>query len=374
MAASGGRSSSTLTRLLEKQWYRFSFFQAVRLLELIADEGDFLPDGANKPIGRDNAPGQEVLRLKGWPSKSFPATEICSLEITQGKQESQRPPVEVAVSFMGMYGPSGVLPPHYTQQIIEEKRGEGSGPLRDFYDIFNHRVLSLFYRAWEKYRFYVGFERRRFHRSVEPDLFSQSLFSLVGLGSDSLRNRMEISDDLFVYYGGHFSCQPRNCISLERMLGDIFRLPIDVEQFHGQWLQIEPDEISSMPSASNPRGVNCRLGFDVVAGTRVWTVENKFRIRVGPVGYEQFKEFMPGQYRLAQIAQIVRQYVGPTFDFDVQVILQADDVPQCHLKPTDQPERMPRLGYNTWLFSGELEDDRDEGVFVHDGYPTGENN
>ena len=39
--------------------------------------------------------------------------------------------------------------------------------LRDFLDIFNHRLISLFYRAWEKYRFPIAYERR------DEDTFSQ---------------------------------------------------------------------------------------------------------------------------------------------------------------------------------------------------------
>src|SRR5205823_4143592 len=60
------------------------------------------------------------------------------------------------------------------------------------FDLFNHRFISLFFRAWEKYRFYVPYERGEYAKA-EPDPFTLGLFSLVGMGVPQLRNRLRVS-------------------------------------------------------------------------------------------------------------------------------------------------------------------------------------
>ena len=159
--------------------------------------------------------------------------------------------------------------------------------LRDFLDLFHHRIISLFYRAWEKYRFPVAYER--VERTPEPateDLFTHCLYCLVGLGTGGLRGRMEFDDEAFLFYGGHFAHWPRSAVSLERMLADYFELPVEVRQFQGQWLYLSRGgPVVAAVARAGPQGLNTQLGADVVVGERVWDVEGKFRVRLGPLGY-----------------------------------------------------------------------------------------
>ena len=53
-----------------------------------------------------------------------------------------------------------MLPYCYTELILERLR-EKDTSFASFLDIFNHRMISLFYRAWEKYRFPVTYYRRK---------------------------------------------------------------------------------------------------------------------------------------------------------------------------------------------------------------------
>ena len=388
MATPDGTTVTGITRQLIKEPYRFDFFQAIRLMERIARERFGEPDHAQptmadtdvrlddealladpklqfNPIGRDSPPSLEVVRLRALPSRSFPASDIYKLTMVPPVEDELKPLFDLTVSFIGLYGPNGVLPVHYTQNVINETRAKRKSPTRDFLDVFNHRIISLFYRAWEKYRFEIGFERAHHRDDDSTDLFTNCLFSAVGLGPRPLRNRLEVPDELFLFYSGAFSTFPKNAISLERMLVEIFDLEIKVHQFSGQWLQIDPDQQSRMPTRHEPDGVNAQLGRTLVAGSRVWSIDSKFRIRIGPVRYPQFKQLMPGEKKLVQLAQIVRQYVGPTLDFDVQVVLAKEDVPQMKFDRSSPPQ----LGQNTWLFSNPLPDDKDEAVFRHTGWP-----
>ena len=134
--------SNVLERRLWAEPFCFEFFQAVRLLERFSD--------GRAVVGRFSNPGEEVVRFASHASLPFPASEIQALERREGK-----PPL-MTVNFMGLTGPQGVLPLYYTELIVQRIRNRDTA-MRDFFDLlFNHRMISLFYQAWEKYRFMVA--------------------------------------------------------------------------------------------------------------------------------------------------------------------------------------------------------------------------
>jgi type VI secretion system protein ImpH len=371
MAAPGRRKNLTVGEYLRKHPHDFDFFQAVRMLEHVARmRSESEPEYDRRPVGRDESPRREVVRFRTPATHSFPAGEIASLEATGGNGQlddhDSQPPL-MTVAFMGLTGPSGVLPRHYTQLMIDRARHKDYA-LQSFFDLFNHRVVSLFYRAWEKYRFPYAYERAA--RSEEPqqeDVFTRSLYSLVGFGFGTLRRRMEYADETILYYSGHFSHQPRNAIGLKLTVADYFGIATEVLQFHGQWLKIEPADQSRLPTRSSLGGNN-RLGENVVVGERVWSVESKFRIRLGPVNYQGFRQFTPTGQSLVVLCQLARTYVGSELDFDVQPILLASEIPQSKL---DSRSKDPaHLGWNTWLISRTPESNADDAVFQHEGYPV----
>jgi type VI secretion system protein ImpH len=182
-----------------------------------------------------------------------------------------------------------------------------------------------------------------------------------------LRGRLEVADEAFLYYGGHFAHFPRNAISLERMVADYFGLATEVLQFHGQWLYLSDDDQTRMPSPQQREGQNNRLGHGALIGDRVWGVENKFRVRLGPLTYAQFRRFLPDGDQLVLLGQLVRTYVGPDFDFDAQLVLRKAEVPRCRLASRDAGGS--RLGWDMWLYNEAPDHDVDEAVFVSEGLP-----
>jgi type VI secretion system protein ImpH len=372
MAATGGRTSASLSEQLRRQSHRFDFFQAVRLLE--REAGERLSQQTGRPrhsVGRDGSPREEVVRFHALPSHSFPASSISEVRDSADPAGTggEVGPVEMLVAFMGLTGPNGVLPPHYTSLLIERVRGKDFA-LRDFLDLFNHRAISLFYRAWEKYRFQIVYERAKSAAGEDAeDLLTDCLFCLLGLGLESgkMRGRMQFDDEAFLFYGGYFAHRPRSAVALESMLADYFGLPLEIKQFVGQWLYLSEEDQSALPSPRRPRGLNTALGLNVVAGERVWGVESRFRIRFGPLGYREFCRFLPSGDALRPVCQMVRSYVGPEFDFDVQPVLRAEEVPWCRLGGEEDPP--PRLGWNTWIRSGALRQDVSDAVFSLEGLP-----
>jgi len=314
-------------------------------------------------VGHDYAPHSEVVRFRALPSHSFPPAEITSF--LPSDQPPGQAPAEMTVSFLGLIGPVSALPQHYTQTVIDRLRMKDHA-LRNFLDLFNHRTISLYYRAWEKHRVPPLMERA--YAEGQEDAFTRALFCLVGLGRPALRNRMKITDQTLLYYSGLFAHYPRNAVSVERMLADYLRLPVTVKQFQGQWLRLEPAEQTAMPGMACPDGQNCQLGTTAIAGERVWSIEHTFRVRLGPMSYPEFRDLFPGSQRLTQLAQLVRTYVGPEFDFDTQLILRREEVPRCQLSANEADG--PRLGWNTWACSHVPKTDADQAVFISEGCPT----
>jgi type VI secretion system protein ImpH len=179
---------------------------------------------------------------------------------------------------------------------------------------------------------------------------------------------LEVSDEAFLCYGGLFGHRPPTAVSLVGMLEDFLGLPTRVLQFQGQWLYLSKPNQSSFPSAQQPDRRNNQLGQNLVIGRRVWDIQNKFRVRIGPLTYSQFRRFMPDGDQLVRLCQLVRSYVGPGYDFDILPVLKRSEVPRCCLG--DESHRPPRLGWNTWLRSASLAHDAIDAVFVHEGTPS----
>lgn len=362
MGTANERPSADLIGQLFREPYKFDFYQAVRLLEHAARTGD-TESRVTEPIGYDHDPGEEVVRFRAMPSLTFPSGDIAALE-RPAEDEGDRP-AEMMVAFMGLTGPAGVLPQHYTSMVIERSHARHKDrTLLEFFDLFNHRTISLFFRAWEKYRYPFAYERHQSDPDDEGDLFSFCMFSLIGLAQKSLRNRFLFDDQLLLYYGGLFAQQPRSAISLRRMLSEHIGADVEIIQFQGQWLYLDVENQSCMPSAQHPDGLNTSLGVSTVVGSRVWDIQSRFRIRFGPLSLIEFSRMMPDGARLRRLSQLIRFYVGPEFDFDVQLVLARDDVPECFL---GAPGAGAQLGWSTWIQSGEFEDDVDDAVFRMEG-------
>jgi type VI secretion system protein ImpH len=364
-------SADSLAARLFREPFSFDFFQAVRLLERLFEE--------RSPVGQAATPAAEAVHFRTLASLNFPPSAIYDLERAA---DPAQPPI-MTVAFMGLTGPSGVLPRHYTELLLRIQR-EAKGPekfaLRDWLDLFNHRYLSLFYRAWEKYRFYLAYERGEATKA-EPDTFTSCLYSLVGHNLPALRNRLRVgiredvdgrprervltrvNDLVLLYYGGLLAHRPRCAIGLAGMLQDYLGLPAEVRQFQGQWLRLEPDKQSRLGLSDG----NSELGTNLVIGERVWDVQSKIRVRVGPVSYARFLDFLPDRTPMPEhktffeLVHLVRLYLGPEFDFDMQVILKADEVPECQL-PEGTADG-PRLGWNAWIGSQSFAAPAEEAVF-----------
>lgn len=345
MAAQSGREDTPLAKVLFDEPYRFDFFQAVRLLERIYPE--------RVPVGREGDPLREVIRFRTIAKLGFPPSQLYDIKRTNGTQARPEPgasPLEMFIAFMGLTGPLGVLPTHYTELLMERARYKDTA-MWSFFDLFTHRMVSLFYRAWEKHRFPIAYERG------EHDRFTEYLFDLIGMGTEGLRGeRAGVPDQALVFYGGLILQQPHSASAVEQILADYFGAPAKMEQFAGQWLKLEEQDWTRIGAANN------QLGVSTVAGTRVWDTQSKFRMKFGPLTLKKFTAFLPSGSAFKPAAKLLRYIVGTDFDFDIQLILNAKEVPSCIL--TTRARRKPMLGWSTWLKTRPFTADDDQVVLA----------
>lgn len=344
MGATGRRAAASIKERLYEHPARFEFFQAVRLLRKLRSGPAGI--GALDPV-------DEFVRFRASISLAFPTADVA--EITP-PGESERTAV-MTVPFLGAASPSsfGSLPTRYTEQLLDEAREKNQAP-RDFLDLFNHRIISLFFRAWEKYRLDAQHEGDR-------KIYEKALFSLIGMGTPGLQNRMLLDDPALLARGGLLARTPMPACNLVGLLGSYFDVPVRVEQFCATWYPIEPDERNRLGAA------NSVLGHDLVIGERVRLSQFKFAVRLGPLDWNRYQDFFPDAAAFGALDGLVRLAVTAEFDFETRLELRAAEVPPLRLER--RPREACRLGWSTWLPRSPGAGHADDAVLRHPAVPLG---
>ena len=304
----------------------FDFFQSVRVL-------GWLQPGKS-PVGRYSHPHTEVVRFGANPILHFPASAIHTL-----KERPDSTP-EMTVNFMGLIGPLGALPNYVTELIAARVRAKDHTML-EFLNIFNHRLTSFFYQAWEKNHFTVAYERDR------SDPITSCLFAMIGFGTKGLRERQPVEDEAFIYYSGLYGLIPKSALALECVLGDYFDVPVELEPFIGAWRSLEPPDQCELGGEVPESTV---LGFGAVVGDEIWDQGSRLRIKLGPLSEARYRDFLPTGRAWPALRAIVRSFCGYDLEFEVQLILRREEVPAFELRPP--ADNGLYLGWLTWLKSG----------------------
>jgi len=313
-----------LKERLFSRGYEFDFFQLMHLLE------NWQADHAR--IGGSASPSHEKIFLRPNESLNFPPADIQKIDPPSNTQEK----IAVSVNFMGLYGVSAPTPVYLTELI--GFGGEEATPLVDFLDIFNHRLISLFYRAWLKYRFPYRYE------SGARDTLSGCILAFVGLKELDVRPLTELPVQRLLKYVGLLAPQSRSPVNLELLLRDYFdRLPVRVREFVHRWVKIPPDQINALGA------LNSSLGRDLYLGSRVPDRDGKIRIEIGPIGYDEYMNFLPESRRFHDLCAFVRLWSFERFDFDIRIEIRHEEIPPAGLSS----EAPVQLGRNGWISSPE---------------------
>ncbi|WP_082902721.1 type VI secretion system baseplate subunit TssG [Paraburkholderia ginsengiterrae] len=311
----------------------FEFYAALRLIEAAYP--------GSPRLGRSQRVADDPVRLAQAVTLAFEPAMIEKLEWRGGSAP------RLEVNFLGLSGPNGPLPLHLTEYIRDRVRNSSDPTMARFLDVFHHRMLSLFYRAWASAQPSVSLDR------PDADRFAGYIASLIGTGMASLQHRSALPEVAKLHYAGRLADQRRNAEGLAALLADFFGVAVRVEPFVGHWMRLPADERTRLKSGIAAE----RLGVSTVLGSAVWNVQHKFRLRIGPLDYEQFRAFLPGGANLRRLIDWVRQYVGDTLAWDVRLVLKKEQVPRLRLG------RTARLGYTTWVAGQLLTRDAEQLLF-----------
>ena len=320
-----------VARALGEAPYRFDFYRAIRLLECVY--------ARNPRVGQSLRPADDPIRLTQEPSLAFAPSAVAGF----ASRDGGRPP-RLSVFFFGLFGPNGPLPLHLTEHARDRQRNSGDPTFIRFVDLFHHRLLSLFYRAWASAQPVVNFDR------PATDRFALYVGSLFGLGTPALRNRDALPDLAKLHFAGQLSCQTRHADGLRACLTGFLSLPVAIEEFIGQWLELPVESACRLGGPVE----SSTLGAAVALGTRTWDCQTKFRVVIGPLKMADYESLLPGGETLPRLVALVHGYAGDEMTWDVHLVLKQEDVPSLEL------DGRGRLGWTTWLTSRPLDRDADE--------------
>lgn len=314
---------------------QFDFYTVLRLV-------DAAVPGAT-PLGRALRPQTEPLRL----------TQHASLAFAPASLHDYKPGVasgglgRLSINNFGLFGPNGALPQHLTEYVQDRILHYRDETMARFCDIFQHRMILLFYRAWADCQAANSLDQ------PERDSFGRYAASLIGLGQPSLKNRDSVPDHMKLHHAGHLARQTRNVEGLVRPLAALLRIPVALREYCLQWLKLAPeDQTRLLPVTLAGKGskhrvelglATSRLGQGAIAGGRVPDVQHKFRLILGAMPFREFERYLPGGVRFQQVRDWVRNYLGVELAWDARLVLVKEEVPEARLGIYGQ------LGWTSWL-------------------------
>jgi type VI secretion system protein ImpH len=312
------RRARLFEQLAAEPWAH-DFFAVLRQFENLS------PD---KPrLGKALRPTAEPLRLGQDPELDFAPAALMSFK------EGKRP--RLGARFLGLFGPMGPLPLHITEYARDRLRNHGDASFARFADVFHHRTLLLFYRAWAQSQPAVHADR------PHDDQFAKWVSALFGQAPAALRRGDSVTDAAKRFAGGHLARPTRSPEAIAKVLRQYFDVPIRVEPYVGHWMPLRAEDRSRLGRPGARR--SAPLGVSVVAGAKVWDRQYKLRLHVGPLTLAQYRQFLPGQKSLIELRDWMRQLLGFEMLWDLRLVLKGSEVPALAMRG------QAALGRTTWL-------------------------
>ena len=320
VAQTESRAPTGLPDAVRTGIYRFGFHALLRLFEART---------AKQPrLGHSLRLAQDTIRLGQEPAVTHAPASFAGFEAgVDGR------PDRLLVHLFGLFGPDGPLPLHITEQARDRQRTLGDATLRRFIDLFNHRTLQLFHRAWAEVRPTASFDR------PYDDRFGHYVGALIGLSTGGLTQRDAMPDLTKLHFAGLLSGQTRHAEGLGAILSEFFTMPVHVESFVGGWLRLPDDDLTRLSDGPRTAG----LGSSSMLGGQVWSRQHKFRLVFGPLSLDEYERLLPGGLSFHRLVPIVRNWAGDVLAWDVNMVLRRDEVPATRLG------QQGRLGWTTWL-------------------------
>lgn len=362
--------SETLLEQLQNEPHLFEFYQAVRLLEIATQR---------EPVGNAVTPQDEAVSFRHTTDLRFHSEDIQVIRPhdptpDQHKSENNQQQFEMQVDGFGLTGSNGILPHHYTATLLQQLKQKNPA-MRDYFDLFNHRSLSLLYQAWEKYRFEIGYSRARNSKNKHTlgtqkrntDPFTQAMASLIGINLASDYHERALPIEALIGYAGLLMKPQLSTVDLSNLLSDYFAMPIQIHGFQGSWINLENQFVSRLPDEQQPDGINNQLGKSVMLGKRCWQVDQRIKLVIHCETPSAFYDFAPHGAAHRDLLAWLEHCVDATIEVAIHLLVDptflpparlgastsvgnhGDNNPSNCLKRSDTERNNTRLGFNACL-------------------------
>lgn len=333
METYGWRKRTSVEDWLFAEPWKFNFYRAVAILETIYPE--------RLPVADTVESDWEIVRFKQNISFAFLPSSIYQLNPAEHQDDA----ATMYVNFIGLNGPRSPLPYPITELLIE-RMWKKDFSMRDFFDMFNHRITSLLFRVKRYHR--VALQ----NKAPEETNLANYFKSLNGIGLPTLQNRMPLEDKKLLGYTGLLTQQPRSAQGLLQMLSHQFDVRFEINQMVGKYRTVIDDDLTII-GLEDPAQNNV-LGDSVLLGRKIWDQVGAFQVDIYDVNYKQFCSFLPTGDAYIPLTSLTLFYASEEFDITFNLHLNFDEIPPTRLvsKPKEIPkENHSRLGWNAWLTS-----------------------
>ncbi|MBU3004978.1 type VI secretion system baseplate subunit TssG [Paraglaciecola arctica] len=282
---------------------------------------------ANAPlsarIGYSVSPKQDCVRFGQSALLHFHSSAFTTVRF-----EPKTGDYKLKNSYWGMLGINGPLPSHLTEYAIERNYRLKDKTFTEFLDVFNHRFISLFYRAW------ADSEPTVSHDRPDNDTFKKRLNAFSG-EANVYRDTFGQNGNVHQYLSGLFSHKNRSSKVLSQLLSEHLHLEVSISEFQGQWYQLEEGEQTQLGKNNSALGVNS------ISGNRTFQRSFNFAINIGPVDYSDYISLLDNKQRFESIVELTQKAVGQEYEFTINIILKPQQ---------SRPSRLglAKLGINSW--------------------------
>ncbi|ANI28405.1 type VI secretion protein [Yersinia entomophaga] len=291
---------------------RYNFFQLVELLNQLSGK---------KLSSQGEAvayPAGESIRFRSSASLAFPTRDVVALE------KSERGQYQLEVSFLGLHGSQSPMPGYYLDSLAWED-AQNENRLTDFLNVFNHRLITLLHQVWRKYRYHICFE------DGGVDDFSQRMFALVGLGSEVIRNKLQINHSKMLAYAGLLASPGRSPEVICGLVSHCFDLPdVELHSWQLRQVNIDPSQQNRLGGREKIRGKKYLeksvLGSNFTIGSRVADRSGKFMLCINNLSRERFLSFLPNGENYQPLVMFVSFVMRDQFAWDLRLGLASKQV------------------------------------------------
>lgn len=304
-----------LVRALLAEAPRMNVLQLLRLLEL---------QSPHEPgFGTRDTPEHEPVRLRPRARVGFPGSEVAGVEFDEEQPDA---PPSLRTTFLGLYGVDAAMPPHLIDDIV--LRREGHEKAMAFLDIFNHRIVTLLYRAWLKYHYPVNF------RPGGTDEISHYLLCLAGLGIGDAARRSGLAPSRLLALVGLFMQRTRPAEGLAGVVRHLLDgAGVSVREFHAQWTPVDvPQALTVTPHARGAKAAALSgLGDGHVLGSRILDRSQAVLVTIWPRDTAQAHALLPDEPLHQDLMRLVGLYLGQKADAVVRMAIPASAAPKLTL-------------------------------------------